>query len=450
MLYRSLKILIGIAIRAYFRRIKYRNIEKVPKAAPLLFCANHPSAFMDPLVVAAAVKARLHFLVRGESFRNPVAKWFYGHLNMIPVYRTDETPDEMHKNNEMFEHCHKHLASKGAILLFPEGNSKTELRLRPIKTGAARIALGAEEAGAFELGVQIVPVGVNYSDPHTFRSDLFLNFGDPIDMREYTEAYKADPRAAVKELTERLKGVLEANTLVIENEQLDALIENIETIYKAQLRATIVDEAARDEFKISKDIIEAVEHFQKTAPERVQTVQRMIDDYLKNLDRFQLKDKQIKPERAAVNGLQVTLLLIFGLPLFLFGALNNIIPYKLTSVVSHKVVQRGDFFGSVQLLAGLLIFLLCYAGTIVTACFLLPWWAALAYAVMMPVAGMFALYYLKVSQRLRGMWMYLGLFVKKSNQVARLIKEREAIVAELEKGRAEFNVWRDAKGTAEA
>lgn len=400
---------------------------------------------MDPLVVAAGVKPRLHFLVRGESFRNPVARWFYGHLNMIPVYRTDETPDEMHKNNEMFEHCHTHLAKKGAILLFPEGNSKTELRLRPIKTGAARIALGAEDAQAFKLGVKIVPVGVNYSDPHIFRSDLFLNFGEPIDMRDYAEAYAADPRATVKELTERLKGVLETNTLVIENEQLDDLIENIETIYKAQLRKEIAEEAdqRRDDFKISKDIIKAVEHFQKTAPARVRFVQHMIDDYLKNLDRFQLNDKQLKPDRKPVRGFETTLLIIFGLPLFLFGLINNIIPYKLTGVVSHKVVQRGDFFGSVQLLAGLGIFLVCYAGIAVAASFLLPWWLVIAYVLTVPVAGLFALFYLKVASRLGGMWMYLSLFLKKSDQVARLIKEREAIVAELEKGRKDFIHWHE-------
>lgn len=448
MLYRSLKILISIAIRAYFRKIRVRNLELIPTDAPLLFVANHPSAFMDPLCIASNVKQELHFLVRGESFQNPVSRFVYGRVNMIPVYRASETPDEVHKNKDIFAFCFKHLAKSGSIIIFPEGSSKTEPRLRPIKTGAARIALGADAEHDFKLGVKIIPIGVNYSDSHSFRSNLFLNIGEPIEMSEYEEAYKNDERETVNELTERIKDTLKANTLVIDNEQLDDLIANIEKIYKSKLRQDREDELpqADADFLISKEIIEGVQYHHKHEPLRVERVKEMIDKYLENLHRYNIKDKQLKPERRQVSGFESALFLLFGFPIFLLGFITNLIPYKLTGAVARKVTQRGDFFGSVQLLSGLVTFLLFYSGYIVLAAFFVPWWATLAIAFAIPIAGLVTLAYLKHFMWVRGTWMITGLFLRKKDQIARLTSDREEIIAELEKGRLEFVAWRDKQG----
>ena len=71
--------------------------------------------------------------------------WLFPLLNLIPVFRTRETPELMHKNKFMFSHCFNHLADSGSILIFPEGFSVTERRMRKLKAGAARIALGVED-----------------------------------------------------------------------------------------------------------------------------------------------------------------------------------------------------------------------------------------------------------------------------------------------------------------
>ena len=40
----------------------------------------------------------------------------------------------MNKNEETFIKCYEHLENGGAILMFPEGISITERKLKPIKT----------------------------------------------------------------------------------------------------------------------------------------------------------------------------------------------------------------------------------------------------------------------------------------------------------------------------
>jgi len=154
---RILKSLLYLTVKAYFRSITINNIEAIPKKGPVLFVANHPSAFMDPIVITVFLNRILHYLARGESFANPVSRFIFSHLNMIPIYRATTTPDEMHKNKAVFQKCYDHLKEGGAIIIFPEGLSKTERRLRPIKTGAARITLGAEAQNDFKLGCTIVP-----------------------------------------------------------------------------------------------------------------------------------------------------------------------------------------------------------------------------------------------------------------------------------------------------
>ena len=121
MLYRFLKFALGYAVRSFFREIQLRNEERVPLKGPVIFLPNHRSAFMDPIVVAAYIKRRVHFLARCESFKKPWVAKILARLNMIPIYRKDFSPDDMHKNEEIFVHCHTLLEQGGALIIFPEG-----------------------------------------------------------------------------------------------------------------------------------------------------------------------------------------------------------------------------------------------------------------------------------------------------------------------------------------
>jgi glycerol-3-phosphate O-acyltransferase/dihydroxyacetone phosphate acyltransferase len=122
-------------------------------------------------------------LAKGELFKGKLAQWMLPKLNMIPVYRKQDDPNQMDKNAATFEKCFEHLERGGAILMFPEGTSITERKLRPIKTGAARIVLGAEERNDFNLGVKVITIGLNYENPHRFNRTLFVNIDKAIDVK---------------------------------------------------------------------------------------------------------------------------------------------------------------------------------------------------------------------------------------------------------------------------
>ena len=106
-------------------------------------------------------------------------------IHMIPVYRKEETPELTHKNKAVFRACNEHFENGRSLIIFPEGTSKIEYRLRKVKSGASRIVLGAESKNNFELGIIIIPIGITYSNPMNFRTDVQLNFGKPISVESY-------------------------------------------------------------------------------------------------------------------------------------------------------------------------------------------------------------------------------------------------------------------------
>jgi len=51
-----------------------------------------------------------------------------------------------------------------------------------------------------ELGLKIIPVGLNYTDPHAFRSDLFVNIGEPIEVADFISKAASNEKEEVRKL----------------------------------------------------------------------------------------------------------------------------------------------------------------------------------------------------------------------------------------------------------
>ena len=429
-----------IAVRLYFRKITIRNRDLVPAEGPIIFAPNHPGAFLDPIVVSVLVKHELHFLARGESFGTALARTVYGWLNMIPIYRPNESPDEVHKNDQIFEKCYEHLAKKRSIIIFPEGISHTEPRLKKVKTGAARIGLGAGAYSEEDLDIKIVPIGLNYTAAHSFRSELFLNFGQPISLKEYQEQYQTDEFEGVRSLTTRIREELEARVVVIRNEDLDDLIADIEVMYRSHLQEVLDtnDEGASRKFRIAREIAEAVQHFQRVDPLRVTNFRERLNEYRYRLTGLSLDDRQVRSAERRWPMAAILLFLVFGAPLFAVGALWNYLPYRLTGWIVDKVVKRDDFIGAVRILAGFGVFLVYYTGLVILASFWLPWFLTLAFLLSLPLTGLFALAWIKRVILLKSVSAFRSIFRRRKGEINALKELREDLIKELETARDQY------------
>src|SRR5918911_3612689 len=160
---RAVTALLRLLTRVFFKRIDIVNAECIPAGAPVIFAVNHPNGLIDPLFLLCFAPRPVSFLAKAPLFAMPVIGWFVRGLDSIPVYRKQD--NVAGSNRETFAKARALLARGGAIAIFPEGTTHSDPRLRELKTGAARIALGASLPR-----VVIVPVGLYYTAKQTFRS----------------------------------------------------------------------------------------------------------------------------------------------------------------------------------------------------------------------------------------------------------------------------------------
>ena len=217
---------ISIALRLFFRRIEVVGVDRVPKAGPLLFVLNHPNGLVDPALVFVSLPRRVSFLAKSTLFDNALGAFVLRTLEILPVYRRIDAGAKLESNFSTFENCFELLRRGRCIAIFPEGISHDEPQLQKMKTGAARIALGAVSGAEPARGLRIVPVGLYYTSKTSFRSEALIRYGEifevePIELDENGEP----PRDAVLALTAKIETSLRDVTVNLETDsELDSVV----------------------------------------------------------------------------------------------------------------------------------------------------------------------------------------------------------------------------------
>ncbi len=139
-------------------------------------------------------------MARADIFRKKSTARILYFLKILPVFRIRDGFHSVDQNKEIFKEVISVLEHNRPFCILPEGNHFGEKRLRPLQKGAARMALLAEEANDFKLGLSIVPVGLDYSNYFNAGSDLLVTFGDPIPVERYHELYIQNPLLAISHI----------------------------------------------------------------------------------------------------------------------------------------------------------------------------------------------------------------------------------------------------------
>jgi len=206
-LYEVLVAYVRLGLKVYFSRITIHGTEYIPGTGPLLFTANHQNSFLDAILIAAAQPRRLHFLVRADVFRKPLASKILRALSMMPVYRFRDGWQSLGKNAESFEEVASLFSRNESVLIFPEGNHSLLRRLRPLSRGFTKpLALAVERNP--NQKIMVVPAGLNFSDHKTFRSAVSVYFGKPVDVRAFLKEGKPDANALRDKVSEEMKKLI--------------------------------------------------------------------------------------------------------------------------------------------------------------------------------------------------------------------------------------------------
>jgi hypothetical protein len=115
--------------------------------------------------------------------------------------------------------------------------------------------------------------------------------------------------------------------------------------------------------------------------------------YLENLRRYRLTDDALEgQQRGTVVGL---LNLVFGAPVWLYGVLNNYLPYILPSMVAQRATKDVEFVAPIMLVMGMLTFPLAYTlqAAAVQHWLTHDWRLTALYVLSLPISGFYALSY---------------------------------------------------------
>lgn len=447
LLYRFSRLLVRTALCAYFKKLEISGVEQVPATGPVIFASNHPHSITDALLLGVGAPGRMvHYVAHSGLFQNRLKAWFLRNCGVIPVYRPREVEDAADQNLAMFAACQQVLLAGGTIGIFPEGTSEEERRVQKLKTGCARIALQSEAAADWQLGVKIIPTGLNFESRRRFRSRVLLNFGVPVTAGDYRDAYLADPYEAAHRLTATLQEAIRRRVVNITHTEFTRLVSDMEAIYKGELltRGELAIPGAtrfQQDQTISREIGRALDYFHRVSPEIIWRISRLLREYRLKLERLRLEDDLLRRQQGrSVRGETLRLLGwgILALPLALYGLVFNYGPYKVTGWLSNRLATDTTKIHGVQMLGGAVVFIMWYAPLIYLVFRLLGMLPAILLAVTGPPAGLFTRQCVQRLAQRRQMVRLAYLEVKQGYYLQQLRQLRQQVIAEMDVALAEY------------
>ncbi len=392
-------------VRLYYPRRSLEGAQHLPPAGPALYVANHPNGLLDPLVLRVVTGRRIRFLAKNTLWGNPFGRLAMDAFECLKVYRPQDLPSEgasgatRDRNEETFARCRAELAKGAELALYPEGTSHSEPRLKPLKSGAARITLSAVAEAAARGGTipVLVPVGSHYEHKSGFRSAVHLIIGRPIDVTPAQAAFATDARVGVEQLTAEIRDRLEE--LVLQAETHD-LLEGIARV-ASWTAAGPADDGPEQRAARTRTLLDAYARLKVSNPARVEEISRTARGYARVLARLGIDDPwalEMPRVKLASVGAAIARAVVLA-PVALWGIACSWIPYRLSGLAAGRVTKDEDVLSTIKMIAGAAFLA---AAWLIEAVAIGMWLGAgwgLASFVLAPAAGYAAL---RFGETLRG------------------------------------------------
>ena len=408
MAYRILAWFLRVVTRVFFRQVEVVGLENVP-SGPVIFAGNHPNSLIDPILLITTCGRRVSFAAKDTLFKGRLLRVVLRGLGAVPIKRRSEhdgdaPPDPsappvdirglppdvsaaegrrgVIDNDAAFGAMFEVLGAGGAIGIFPEGISHDAAHLSKLKTGAARLALGA--AAKTGQPISIVPCGLTFIHPKRFRSRVLVQLGTPIVVTT----------GDVKQLTGQIEVALQRLTINAPDWDTVRALDGVRRLYQPQ------------EISI-EERVELARRFntyyaQVAGDPRVVDIMRRVGSYQERLEELGISDRELARD---LSKLEIFLrvvrqlaLVAFWSPLTVPAAPLHLPTLIFARLVGPRLTPRKDVIATTKMLIGMLLVLVSYLAAIGILWWKAGfWWAALA-VIVLPLSGWATL---RVLDRLR-------------------------------------------------
>jgi len=281
-------------------------------------------------------------------------------------------------------------------------------------------------------GSRIVPVGIHYANGARFRSAAWVYFGECLHAESLLSLSAGDIErrigAASDEVSSRLEEPGRAEIMAAARDLIAC--ENRESAPLDQIEYPV-----RQKLVLLNLIARMAPHIEKNHASRLMVLVHKIGAYTKKLQQLGVSPEEISTDPnwgrylfVAVRELEI---LIIGIPMALWGIVNNAFPMTITQLFAREEYSWAAPPPARLVKRASLIFPLCYAVQIGLACLLLEPGNAMLYAISLPLGGMTAILYReRAGGALRRMRTF-RLFGKQPMLQASLLEERQSLVASM-------------------
>lgn len=427
-IYQFLKGLVKMVLALYYPNTRVTGREHLHLDGPTFIATNHPNTLLDAFNAAARVDEQVFFIANASLFKAPFQRWFFNTFYCIPIERPQDAEGRPINNEAAFARSTAHLEKGGHLYIAPEGTSIMERRLRPLKTGTARLALTAEHVNDFDLNVRILPIGLNYERPDKFGSKLLINVGAPILVSEFESQYHDDSFGAARQLTDLFEERLRALLIDTHSEAEDQLVRQLETILQTSAPAD-----QQRHFQRIKHLIRGLRQWQEKAAGEHNRFQERVQHYFSQLQEQGLSDRAVDRQLEGGNRQRRVPLwlrtgaLLSGLPLFAYGLLNNFLPYFIPKWITRQLDLYVGYKATSKIIIGFLTFPLFYGLQTWLVDARWGWPVSFLYFVSLIPLGYFAHRYPSFFRDVRAAWRWRRLKKRNPEQAKNLMAERRAI-----------------------
>jgi 1-acyl-sn-glycerol-3-phosphate acyltransferase len=129
-----MRFIVWLLIHSVYR-LRTRGLEHIPETGPGVVACNHVS-FVDALVIAAACRRPIRFIMDHNIFRIPVLSFVFREGRAIPIASAKEDPAALER---AYEETARALRAGDLVGIFPEGRLTPDGELQPFRGGIKRI-----------------------------------------------------------------------------------------------------------------------------------------------------------------------------------------------------------------------------------------------------------------------------------------------------------------------
>jgi 1-acyl-sn-glycerol-3-phosphate acyltransferase len=374
--YFAVKFYVDIMFKWAYRRIVFHGKEKLPQDGAIIYAPNHTNTLMDALAVLAMDKTHKVFATRADIFKHPTVLKALTFLKMLPINRKRDGMSNLAKNEEINNIAVDVLHDKVPFCILPEGMHRAKHSLMILQKGIFRIALQANDTFGNEMPVYIVPVGIEFGHFFRYRSALLLQIGEPINVTQFVKDHPelALPQQQIKVLREELSDRIKKIILHTPDDANYNATFELAQIYgnEQQQRLKLKGNSLINRFTAAKETIENIGELLNSNPQETQELLDMADAFSKQRQVSGISMKSVLKSHILLSSIGEKMLLLLGLPYFIFSAVVTSPVTILFKWISSKF-EDPAFYNSLRFLISLALLpvLWLLMGTIVAI--FLPW-----------------------------------------------------------------------------